>query len=393
MAIGPRREVFLRIRLMILCLAIVGIVVGVISTRPPRTVTIEVGPVGGSYHQVALQYVPAFKRAGIDLQVRSKDNSVEIMRDLTDPSSGVDIGFEAQDVSEYRHAPVFTVGHIQLQPLFVFASADLGRRIALTDLRGRKIVMPPPSSATSAAAIRMFQLYDITPDNTSFTSLPLAMAASELRAGRYDAGVFMLAPENEVIRGLASYSGLRLVTFMEAKAISQHLPFLRPIVLPRGIYDIADGIPPTDVTMLAGTVDVVVRPGLHPHVVQTLLAAMTEEHRGATFLSNAGDYPTIAGSELTVHPLALDYYRTGTPWIYRNLPSWLASFVDHYLLVGLALFVLFELYRWSQYLTEIGRALLASLAALRQRKSIGRLARAKSDHVPNSADRDAEANI
>jgi TRAP-type uncharacterized transport system substrate-binding protein len=393
MAIGSTRAFVVPFRLIVLAVAVLAIVVGVISARPPSQVTIEVGPVGGSYHQVALHYVPAFKNAGIDLQLRSKDNSVEIMHDLADPNSGVDIGFEAQDVSEYRHAPVFTVGHIQLQPLFVFASADLGRRVALTDLRGRKIVMPPISSATSAAAIRMFQLYDITPDNTSFTFLPLVTAASELRAGRYDAGVFMLAPENEVIRGLASYSGLRLVTFAEAKAISQHLPFLRPIVLPRGIYDIADGIPPTDVTMLAGTVDVVVRQGLHPHVIHTLLEAMAEEHRGATFLSNAGDYPTIAGSELTVQPLAQDYYRAGAPWVYRNLPSWLASFVDHYLLIGLALFVAFELYRWSQYLAEIARALLASHAELRARRGAGPVERAKPDHASNSADRDLKANI
>ena len=61
-----------------------------------------------------------------------------------------------------------------MQPLFVFASADLDRRVRLTDLRGRKIVMPPADSATSDAAVRMLQLYDITPDNTSFTFMQLA---------------------------------------------------------------------------------------------------------------------------------------------------------------------------------------------------------------------------
>jgi hypothetical protein len=173
-------------------------------------------------------------------------------------------------------------------------------------------------------------------------------------------------------------SGLRLVPFAEAKAISNHLPFLRPIVLPRGIYDIADGVPPSDVAMLAGTVDVVVRHGVHPYIIQTLLQAMAEEHRGATFLSSAGTYPTISGPELTVHPLADDYYRSGTPWVYRNLPSWLASFVDHYMLVALTIFVLCELWRSTHYLAEVSNGLLAARLWWRRRRN------AESDANPQS---------
>jgi TRAP-type uncharacterized transport system substrate-binding protein len=353
------RGAYPRVRLAALAVAVVLIVVGVIQSRPPSHVTIEVGPVGGSFYQIAQHYQKLFATRGIDLEIRPKDNSLEIMEDLVDPESGIDIGFETQDVSEYRHASVYTVGHIQLQPLFVFANAKLGRRIVLTDLRGRNIVMPPSNSATSAAAVRMFDLYDVTPENTTFANLPLADAANALRAGKYDAGVFMLAPENDVIRRLANDSGLRLVPFAEAKAIANHLPFLRPIVLPRGIYDIADGIPPTDVSMLAGTVDVVVRPGVHPYIIQTLLEAMSEEHRGATFLSGAGNYPTISGPELTVHPMAEDYYRSGTPWVYRNLPPWLASFVDHYLLVALAIFVVCEIYRSTHHVAEFSDGISA----------------------------------
>lgn len=348
---GPLRS--MRASLIAFCLIVVVIVVGVISARPPRHVTIEVGPVGGSYYQIAQGYQKIFAARGIELELRPKANSLEIIRDVKEPGSGIDIGFEAQDVSLYKDAAVFTAGHIQLQPLFVFASADIGRRIALTDLRGRKIVMPPADSATSDAAVRMFQLYDITAENTGFTFMQLADAAKELQTGHFDAGAFMLAPDNQAIRDLAGYSGLRLVAIPEAKAISNHLPFLRPTTLPRGIYDIADGIPPSDVAMLAGTVDVVVRPGLHPFVIYTLLEAMSEVHRGATLVSSAGTYPTISGTELTIHPLAAGFYQSGMPWIYRNLPPWLASFVDRYLLVALGIFVLCEIYRVSKYVGDI----------------------------------------
>ena len=347
-----------RTRLVALVLATAAILAGMWHARPPQHVTIEVGPVGGSFYQIAQTYQKFFAARGIELELRPKANSLEILGDLKDADSGIDIGFESQDVSAYKEAPVFTVGHIQLQPLFVFASADLGRRIALTDLRGRKIVMPPSTSATSDAAVRMLQLYDITAENTSFTFMQLADAAKALRAGLFDAGAFMLAPENQVVRDLADYSGLRLVPVPEAKAIANHLPFLRPTTLPRGIYDIADGVPPTDVPMLAGTVDVVVRKGLHPVVVYTLLEAMADAHRGATFISNAGAYPTISGAELPIQELAQEYYRSGMPWVYRNLPAWPASFVDRYLLVALSIFVLCEIYRIATYFGEISLFLL-----------------------------------
>ena len=345
-------ESSLRIRLIVFAAAITLLVAAMIDSTPPTHATMEVGPVGGSFYQIGLEYQKFLATKGITLELRPKDNSLEIIDDVKRTGSGIDIGLEAQDVSAYRASPVFTAGHIQLQPLFIFASADLGRRISITDLRGRKIVMPPVTSATSDAAVRMFQLYDITADNTSFSFMPFRQATEALRAGRFDAGAFMLAPDNDIMRTLASYTGLRLVPLGTVKAVTNQLQFLQSVVLPRGIYDIADGIPPADIPMVAGTVDVIIRTGLHPYVVYSLLEAMAEVHRGPTFLSNAGDYPSISGASLTVDPVVQQYYRTGMPWTYRNLPPFLASFVSRYLLLALAAFVLMELFRLSGYLAS-----------------------------------------
>jgi TRAP-type uncharacterized transport system substrate-binding protein len=349
----------LMVRLGIYCIVVIVLAAGLHAAWPPSHATIEVGPVGGSFYQTAMLYRQILAERGIDLEVRPKANSLEILGDLADPQSGIDIGFEAQDASAYLDSHVYSIGSIQLQPLFVFASADLGRRIALSDLRGHKIVMPPENSATSDAAIRMFKLYDITADNSSFSFMQLGDAAKALRAGQFDAGVFMLAPENDVVRDLTHWSGVRLVSLSEAKAIANHLPSLRPIVLPRGIYDIADGIPPADVTMVAGTVEVVVRQGLHPYLIYSLLQAMSEVHRGSTLVSSAGAYPSIAGTDLPVYPLAQEYHRSGVPWEYRHLPAPLAAFVDRYLVLALLLFAVVELYRFAHYLGELGTAFLA----------------------------------
>lgn len=309
--------------------------------RPPHDLTIETGPAGGSYYEAAMQYQAILAARGIRVQVKPKANSLELLQDVTDPAAGIDAGFVAQDLSASKTVPAYAIGQIQLQPLFIFANAELGRRSSIDDLRGRKILLPPQNSATVAAALKVFQLYDISPDNTSFTYAPLAEGVRDLRAGRYDAGAFMLAPENAVARELIADSGLHLLPVSEARAIANQLPFLRPVTLPRGIYNIADAIPPEDTTLVAATVGVVVRRSLHPYLVYALLDALTQTHRGPGVLNAADDYPTLTGSQLEMHPLAVAYYRDGIPWIYRELPPWLASVLDRHtvtlaVLAGLA---------------------------------------------------------
>jgi TRAP-type uncharacterized transport system substrate-binding protein len=338
------------------------ILAALLYARPPSDLTIATGPVGGSYYQAALGYQKFLAARGINLQLRPNPNTLDLVRDVGDPGSGVDAGFIAQDVSGSKDADLFEIGQIELQPLFIFASADLGRRSTLDDLRGRKIVMPPSNSATSDAALRVFKLYDITQQNSFFTFMGLADAVKDLRAGQFDAGVFMLAPENPAIRELAGDSSLHLMHIAEGKAIGNHLPFLRPVVLPRGIYNIADSMPPSDTAMVAATVGVVVRKNLHPYLIYSLLEAMTQVHHDPTFLSNAGDYPTIAGSQLNVHPIAAQYYRTGTPATYHELAPWLASAIAEYQFVIAGLFFLIGIFIAGRYLIEMGSLVLASIA-------------------------------
>ncbi len=362
MAVLPRPSRSMHRRVVTFVLAAVVFVAGALYARPSYVLTIETGPVGGSYYQAALKYQAILAAKGIHLEIRTNPNSLEIVRDVANRDSGIDLGFIAQDVSDLKDADIYSLGQIELQPLFIFASAELGRRSTIDDLRGRKIVMPPSDSATSNAAMRVFQLYDITKDNSSFTFMPLAEAVKQLRAGRFDAGVFMLAPGNAAIRELANDTGLRLVPLAETKAVANHLPFLRPVVLPRGIYNIADAIPPTDTPMVAAPVGIVARSGLHTYVIFSVLEAMTKVHRGPSFISNAGEFPTMAGSQLTVQPIAEEYYTSGVNWIYRALPPWPASVVDNYLLLVVGLYLLSRVFIGLRTVTEAGGSAVTTSA-------------------------------
>mgnify|MGYP006272413671 CR=1 FL=1 len=311
-----------------------------IDAAPPSKAVIETGPVGGSYHQSALAYKELLAARGIELEIRPVANTLESVGRVAAGRSGVDIGL------------------VQLQPLYVFASAELGRRSMLDDLRGRRIVMPPRASATSAAALRVLGLYDITEDNSEFVFMPLTEAIAELRAGRYDAGIFMLAAENPLVRQLMADSSVRLIPFLDARAISNHLPFLRAAMLPRGAYDAADSIPAADTPMVAGAVSVVARGDLHPYLVYAMLEALGRVHRLPRYIGNAGEFPTLVGLQMQPHPLAEQYHKSGMPRVYRELPPWVASAVDKHGALGLA--ALYAGLAWvaiESIAASIGRAL------------------------------------
>ncbi|MEJ0016088.1 MAG: hypothetical protein WDN25_05885 [Acetobacteraceae bacterium] len=111
--------------------------------------------------------------------------------------------------------------------------------------------------------------------------------------------------------------------------------------------------------MLAGTVDVAVRGGLHPYIVYALLEVMQVVHRGATLVSPAGTFRRSPAPTCRCIRWCTSFYLSGTPWIYASLPPMIASFVDRYLVVALGIFVLAELYRFSRYLAELGVAAFA----------------------------------
>ena len=325
----------------------------VVIAIPPSVVTIETGPVNGSYYEAALKYRDIMRRHGIDLELLSRPDSAEIVKDVDRAGSGVDIGFTASALNPGRFPDVLAAGAIELQPLFIFYNAGLGQIAAIRSLRGKHIVLPAQQSASSVTALQVLSLYGITPANTRIGFMPLADAAHELEAGEADAGFFMLAPGNALVAELFHSDILRALGISDGKGITRHLPFLRTVSLPHCAVDIDGNVPKDDLDLLAATVHVVVRRDINPAVLYMLLEAMKEVHHGATLISDAGDFPTIARTEDLPHPLAVDYAKSGLPWTYRHMPLALASLFDRYVVFVLTWYIFTEIYKNVRFLSEL----------------------------------------
>lgn len=363
---------------VLLVLALLWLLAGSLGRAlPPRQVVIQAGPQGGSFDQHAQAYARVLREAGLQVQVQNIADTLTIVGNLQAGTPRVDLGFTAQAVDARAAPAVHSAGVVELQPLFLFHRADLGRLASAQALKGLRLVMPPPASATAKAALEVMALYGVTPENTRVTHLPIQQAVAALRRGEHDAGFFMLAPANPMIAALALDPALQPFHFDESPALARRLGTLEPATLPRGAFDLAPLRPTQDVAMVAAPVNVIVREDIHPVVLYALLQAMRDAHGGPTLVSRPGDYPTLVGTALPPHPRAAEWARSGTPWLYKHLHPVLASLVDTYWAPVLALLALVSAVGTLRSLNDLvhGSALwllLLGLRAVQRRAERGR---------------------
>jgi hypothetical protein len=131
--------------------------------------------------------------------------------------------------------------------------------------------------------------------------------------------------------------GIRLLDFAQSEAYARRFPFMSPVLLPRGVIDLARDQPPADVRLVAPTATLVARDSLHPALAQLFVQAAMQVHGGAGWFQHKGEFPNTANNERPLAPEALRIYRNGVPWLQRYLPFWLANLADRMWVVLLAI--------------------------------------------------------
>jgi len=156
------------------------------------------------------------------------------------------------------------------------------------------------------------------------------------------------------MRELLKAPGIRLMSFRQADGYVRRLKFLSRLTLPEGGFDLGLDLPPHEVDLLGPTVELVAHEDLNPALSDLLIAAAREIHSSAAMFRKAGEFPAPLERDFTISDDAQRFYRSGTPFLYKKLPFWLASLVDRFLVVLVPLLVIMipalrvipTLYRW-----------------------------------------------
>jgi TRAP-type uncharacterized transport system substrate-binding protein len=379
----------------------------VLDPQPPRRVVLATGVAQGAYAEFGKRYADWLKPHGIAVELRATQGAAENLALLRDSASGVDLAF-VQGGADDSAAPhpdegLVSLGSMFHEPVWLFyreATALQRQRTptlgALKQLAGWRVNIGAPGSGVAPLVQSLLQANRIAPGAVDLVRLPTTPAVMDLLEGRIDALVLASAPESLMVQMLLQTPGVRLFDFAQAEAYARRFAYITPVVLPRGVVDLAGDLPPQDVRLVAPSAALLARESLHPALVQLFVQAAREVHGQAGWFQRRGDFPNPQNAQAPVAAEAERFYRNGVPWLQRYLPFWLANLADRMWVAVLAIVAvliplsrvlppLYEfrvrsrVFRWYGQLREVERAqgqrpvaeLLSELDAIEQR--VGRV--------------------
>jgi TRAP-type uncharacterized transport system substrate-binding protein len=328
-----------------------------VQSAPPRSITISTGPAGSAFETVADKYAKLLARSGVTLKVVQSRGSIENLERLSDRKSHVDIALVQAGLPQSESATdLVSLGGMFYQPVTIFyrGQKPLSR---LSDFRAERISIGLEGSGTRYLALALLKANEIEPQGpTHLLSLEGDVARQALLRREVDA-IFLTGDSASplTIREMLHTEGIQLFDFPQADAYVRRFPYLNKLVVPPGAFDLGENLPPTEINLLAPTVELVAHSDLHPAIVDLLVEAAYQVHGRATLLQSAGQFPNPNMHSLPLDEEAARYYKSGDKtFTYRYLPFWLASLVNRAAVVLLPILVVVipglrylpQLYRW-----------------------------------------------
>ncbi len=302
-----------------------------VEPAPPKHIVITTGSESGAYYQFANRYAAILAKNGITLEVKTSAGSLENLERLKNDEA--QIGFVQGGVVPPKEDPdaeddsgLLSLGSLFYEPVWVFYRGDK-KLDRLTDLRGKRIAIGQEGSGVRQLAQQLLVANEI-PLGRNLVPVAGLKAAEELQQGRIDAAFIIAAESAPVVQVLLRSPGVRLMSFAQANAYQRRFPFLTRLTLPQGVADLVRDYPPEDIKVLAPTANLIIRDDLHPALQTLLLQALSDVHGKSGFFQDAGEFPSYMDQMLPLSPDAARYFKSGSPFLQRYLPFWLAVLID-----------------------------------------------------------------
>ena len=239
-------------------------------------------------------------------------------------------------VSDGKHAPgLLSLGTVYTNPFWIFYSSNEPFE-RLSQLIGKRIAVGPVGSRGRTAAEQILGKAGVNSESATLLPFTGSAAVEAMNDGKVDAVWIGGTPDSPAVHSFLHNANVRILGFQTAEALTRLFPELARLVLPQGVIDIYQNIPPNDVPLIGTPTKVLVRSDLHPEIVQLLLQTMVEAHSGANVFQRAGEFPNSTDVEYPVAPAAIDFYKNGPSFMQRHLPLWLSVHAQRAIAVLLA---------------------------------------------------------
>jgi TRAP transporter TAXI family solute receptor len=340
---------------VLLSVALLALAYWWLDPNPPKRVTLATGPAQSAYEEFGKRYARALAGNGIEVRLLPSEGSSDNLRLLREGRA--DLGFVQGGSGNVRaddENSIESLGSLFLEPVWLFYREDAAPKAtggdaglaSLTQLQGLRVNVGTPGSGVPNLMAKLLEVNHIDAQRITLSQLEQTPATVAFLGGELDALVFASAPEALMVQMLLQTPGVRLMDFPQSEAYSRRFAFLTPVVLPRGVVDLAGDVPPQNVRLVASTTSLLARDGTHPALLQLFSQAAIGLHGGAGWFNRAHEFPKADQSEFPLSPEADRALRSGAPLLQRYLPFWLANLVERmWLALGIIVAVLLPLSR------------------------------------------------
>jgi TRAP-type uncharacterized transport system substrate-binding protein len=292
---------------------------------PPRTVVMATGTEGTAYYDIGQHYRSIFARHGVILKVLATNGSVDNIERLNDPHSGVSAALVQSGTTNEKESPeLVSLGTLFYEPLWLFSRTPPreGQKVLRP---GMHVSLGTPGSGTYKLTHDLTDALGIDLSTMTQSGLGENAAGEVLMQGKLDVVAMSMSWNASIIQKLLKEPDITLIGWPRADALVALRPFLSKRILPRGVGDLRNDLPPQDITLIATRASLIVRDDLHPALQHLLLEAASEIHGGPGVFNKSGEFPTAEPIDLPLSEIAREYYRNGIPFLQRYLPFWLAA--------------------------------------------------------------------
>ncbi len=356
------RNTFLSIRdllisfgpFIVLGILLLGLAYWWLDPNPPTRVSLATGPDQSAYDEFSKRYVKALKANGIEVDIVKTEGSSANLALLREGK--VDIGFVQGGTADVRpedEAELQTLGSLFLEPIWLFYREDSAKKLSagvpltsLTQLKGWRVNVGTAGSGVPTLMSKLLESNRVEEGALQLTKLEQTPATIALLGGETDAIVFASAPESLMVQMLLQTPGIKLMDFVQSEAYSRRFTYLSPVVLPRGVVDLAGDSPAQDVRLVGPTTSLISRNTTHPALLQLFSGAANNIHSSAGWFNKARDYPNARRDELPLAKEAERQMKNGPPLLQRYLPFWFANLIERmWVALGIIIAILLPLSR------------------------------------------------
>ncbi len=307
--------------------------VAVFWTMPPRTIVMATGAEGGAYNEIGKRYQEILARDGVRLRLVTTSGAVQNLALLRNRRSGVSVALLQGGTTTEAEAPeIESLGTVFYEPLWLFQRRELKGQ-GLDGLRGKKISIGAEGSGTRALSLELLGRHGIDGGTVELLDYSPQITSDRLLAGEIDAAIMSTSWDSHIVRKLLADQRVDLVSFPHTDAYVALYPFLSKVTVPAGVGDLANSRPPSDVELFAPKASLVVRNDVHSALQFLLLNAAVQIHSGPGIFRRAGQFPAAEAIDVPLSDEAIQFYKSGRPFLQNYLPFWAASLAARLLVV------------------------------------------------------------